>query len=831
MDIYEKIDQMYKNGENDKVESFLEESLRRAISEDKADDVVIILNELIGYYRENGQTEKAATFAKELYKIVSDSDMSETVAYGTTLLNIANAYRAAGLNRESLRMHNEAKEVYDKLLPKDAYEYASLYNNLSLLFINMGDDESAEDCLKRALVIVGKDDTKYVELATTYVNLASIYSERNDTNSAITILDKAVELYEKDEKPDFHYTAALTSLGEIYYKLEDYSKALGYYEKALDEIERFSGRNETYEIMIKNINVVKQKLQTAENIDGDFVSGLTISEEYYLEYGAKMIHERYGRYEKSIAIGLVGEGSECFGYDDMLSRDHDFGPGFCMWLPESVYREIGEKLQESYDMLPKTYKGITRYENGRSGKRVGVFSIGDFYKSLIGFEKEPANVEEWTTLTDDTIAAATNGKIFRDDLGEFTRIRNELLKYYPDFTWGKRIVCEMMHISKHGQYNYMRCIKRGDLVTANYCISEFCSHVMSLCFLLERKYAPYYKWKYQALKELPHFAELAPAIEKLILTNITDESVPDMIEAIVRKIHARMKEMGLVNSDNSFLENHIEEVIKKIIIPKTSVSENENSTKDDLDSSETVDETPSECDTRNEEMCEIKRTHKMSTGTVNERNADENIPDGKTHKDYVEEIVELEWKAFDKVKNEGGRAFCQDDYATFSIMRKSQYDTWPMELLVSYIDDFKRANDIGWNLISEKYARMMKSTCPEQYAKLEHRLPVISGEQIKMIEAVVAVQVDWMCDFAKEYPKAAGNARSIRTEEDTEWNTSYETYLRGEISTYSPDTLWLYGKFISELASNDRNLAYMTMENTAHYYGYKDLDDLERKLP
>ena len=88
--------------------------------------------------------------------------------------------------------------------------------------------------------------------------------------------------------------------------------------------------------------------------------------------------------------------------------------------------------------------------------------------------------------------------------------------------------------------------------------------------------------------------------------------------------------------------------------------------------------------------------------------------------DIVEKIVELEWKQFDKVKNEGGRASCQDDYATFSIMRKSQYLTWPDELLESFYSDLLLAENKGWNLIMEKYARMMESTAPEKYEELKN---------------------------------------------------------------------------------------------------------------
>ena len=199
-------------------------------------------------------------------------------------------------------------------------------------------------------------------------------------------------------------------------------------------------------------------------------------------------------------------------------------------------------------------------------------------------------------------------------------------------------------------------------------------------------------------------------------------------------------------------------------------------------------------------------------------------------RDQVNELVMLEWQAFDKVINEGGRASCQDDWPTFSIMRQSQYETWTDEMLESYIDDFYTANENGWNLITEKYARMEESTAPEEYAKIKDALPPVSDAKKAIVDQIAEIQVAWMEDFASKYPKAAGNARKIHSSEDTMGDTSYETYLRGELMTYSDTTLALYGQFIVKLAGTGKNLAFMIMENTAHAYGYEDLDALESSL-
>ena len=163
-------------------------------------------------------------------------------------------------------------------------------------------------------------------------------------------------------------------------------------------------------------------------------------------------------------------------------------------------------------------------------------------------------------------------------------------------------------------------------------------------------------------------------------------------------------------------------------------------------------------------------------------------------------------------------------------MRKSQYLTWNEAMLKSYISDFNRANDSGWNLITEKYGRMMETTTPTRYAEIKDSLPEIPEPKKEIIEEIVKIQVGWMEEFAEKYPKAAQNARSIHTWEDHPFNTSYETYLRGELSTYSDETLDLYGRYVAQLCIEGKNLAEMTMKNTAVLYGYSSLEDLEQRL-
>ena len=146
-------------------------------------------------------------------------------------------------------------------------------------------------------------------------------------------------------------------------------------------------------------------------------------------------------------------------------------------------------------------------------------------------------------------------------------------------------------------------------------------------------------------------------------------------------------------------------------------------------------------------------------------------------------------------------------------------------MLMQYLYDFYREYHRGHNLIEEKYGRMMESTAPEEYEKIKAHFPELSPEKKQIIEQIVGMQVGWMEEFAESYSALAHNARNIHTTEDNPLDTSYETYLRGELGTYSDKMLELYGRYVVDYARTGRNLTFAIMENSVKMYGYGSVEE------
>ena len=181
----------------------------------------------------------------------------------------------------------------------------------------------------------------------------------------------------------------------------------------------------------------------------------------------------------------------------------------------------------------------------------------------------------------------------------------------------------------------------------------------------------------------------------------------------------------------------------------------------------------------------------------------------------IRQIIVREWEFFQSVHNTGGRASCQDNYEEFNIMRSSQWEIFSLPVLRSYLDDLILAGHRDRNPVMEKYAYMMKYSAPEEYEEIKEFLPVISEQKVEIVEKIVKIYLEWELEIMEKYPGIT--------------NTSIETYLRGELLSYSEKTLQLYYDYIKNCKFENKNLAEKNLENIVKHKGYKSLEEAEKR--
>jgi hypothetical protein len=202
-----------------------------------------------------------------------------------------------------------------------------------------------------------------------------------------------------------------------------------------------------------------------------------------------------------------------------------------------------------------------------------------------------------------------------------------------------------------------------------------------------------------------------------------------------------------------------------------------------------------------------------------------------SREERIAQVLLLEWAMFHAVPNVGGgRASCQEDRSTFEINRGGQFESWSDAALNSYLTDLQEAQRDGRNLLTEKYARMMEATSPEEYAKIAHLLPPLDPEAGKLIEDIVEVALAWEEALAHRYPYVLGRGRPIRRSGDSRHVTSVETYLRGELATYSVDTLRLYADHVRKLREDGENGSERILDYVMKRHGFASLEEANQKL-
>lgn len=610
---------------------YLEQAMIDA--ENAGDDagLLTVLNETMGFYRSQGRHKENQWIVQRALELATRMGITGTETWTTTLINAATAMRAAGQYDQSEDLYKQAQASSERTLAPNDRRLAALHNNLSMLYSETGRTHQAEVELGEALRILessSPDAETDLDVASTHTNLALTLLAEDKLSAAGWHAAKALEIYRNGHlEHSAHYASALAGYAQVRFHQHDYGQAVNLYCQALQVIEECYGKDTDY-YRITESNLRQAEHEASEhapaNVSQDVsqdasaggngsgtpgaapagtpsaavpsatasptgtspICGLKLARECWNTYGKPLIADKYPEYQGRIAAGLVGHGSECYGFDDDLSRDHDFGPRFCLWLTDEDYAAIGERLQADYEALPQSFMGYGPRESTAraqgAGRRDGVFRIGDFFESITGYRQAPStnNPHEWLMLDEATLAAATNGEVFADPLGKFLDTRQGF-KTMPEDVRLALISKRLGMMAQAGQYNVPRMLARGDGAAAWLSIGEFVQAAASLVFLLNNPitvgYLPYYKWRFAALRRLSsrmatRLADVCGQLETLLRLSSAAcyggagfgeggkgsapvaEKISQTIEHVCAEVVAELRREGLTGSDETFLE-------------------------------------------------------------------------------------------------------------------------------------------------------------------------------------------------------------------------------------------------------------------------------------
>lgn len=648
---------------------YLEQAMVDAENAGDEAGLLTVLNETMGFYRSQGRHKENQWIVQRALELAARMGLTTgtSEAWATTLINCATAMRAAQQYDQAEDLYHQAQSVCRHSLAPTDRRLAALHNNLSMLYSETNRPDKAELELREALRIIEASSVNPdadIDVSSSHTNLALTLLTEHKLEDAHWHAAKALEIYRTGHlEHSAHYASALAGFAQVCFAERRYADAVTGYRHALAVIEECYGKDTDYwritadnlrqaeeaaaqaGVTVDNagvagdagalpqsgsrlsnspaqdktganaasspstVSVSTGSAGAAEAVSACPVSGLKLARAFWTQMGKPMIAAKYPQYAGRIAAGLVGHGSECYGFDDAYSQDHDFGPRFCLWLTDEDYAAIGEQLEADYEALPRKFsvdaQGHVTFEaHARSdasgafpsagagspvtpraqgaNRRDGVFRIGDFFESITGYRTAPAQTapHEWLMLQESTLAAATNGEVFADPTGLFSKTRQGF-KNMPDDVRLALISRRLGMIAQAGQYNLPRSLKRGDGAAAWLSIHEFVQATASLVFLVNVPmvvdYMPYYKWQFAALRKLsgsmfallPNVGEQLETVMRLSSAACYGgagfgeggkgaapaiEKINDIVEQIAVDIVKELKREHLTTSGETFLE-------------------------------------------------------------------------------------------------------------------------------------------------------------------------------------------------------------------------------------------------------------------------------------
>jgi hypothetical protein len=252
------------------------------------------------------------------------------------------------------------------------------------------------------------------------------------------------------------------------------------------------------------------------------IKGLELSRRFYAEIVSPWLGREFP--DLRHAAALIDSGSELLGFDDEMSRDHDFCARVQLFVDEDVFRSLGATVLSRFvEIAPASFLGAPATA-GRKSRGEGLrderhglelWTLRGALRHWLAIDLDtPLDGLAWLGLAEQRLLSVTAGAVFRDDSGALTQLR-ERFAYFPRDVWLYKLACQWRRIAEEqafvGRTGFV-----GDELGSRVIAARLVRDAMRMAFLINRQYAPYPKWFGSAFLRLPNTADLATVLVRVL---------------------------------------------------------------------------------------------------------------------------------------------------------------------------------------------------------------------------------------------------------------------------------------------------------------------------
>jgi hypothetical protein len=242
--------------------------------------------------------------------------------------------------------------------------------------------------------------------------------------------------------------------------------------------------------------------------------------------------------------------------------DHDWGLHLFIFVAEDhqtqcqgIANMLSHKLPESFLGFPVSIPPVSPKPRVRvlDGELTGPVkhhvtptTLSRFVVAHLGLDvTKGLQPVDWLTISTHALGEVVAGEVYHDGLGEVARLR-ETLSWYPHDVWLYLLASGWQRLSEE-EHLMPRAAHAGSELGSSLIGSRLVRDVMNLCFLMEKKYAPYPKWFGLAFRNLQCGPQLEPVLWRAQQASTWRERQESLVQAY--EVLARMHNgLGIGNA-------------------------------------------------------------------------------------------------------------------------------------------------------------------------------------------------------------------------------------------------------------------------------------------